>query len=219
MKTQKNTTAFQIVAVVGLLFHGLLLDMFKGGPILGLPGSLLALVGILVGTVLLAAGILLAKSKFMAIGVLINIGSEILRVIIGLLYIRHWLPEFGNLYIAWHWVCPIMTWILIAIALIKRDKAMPLCCIAAVVSSGVSLLLDDIPAVYRITYVLIYFTIALLGYVLQNGMQSVFASRPVETPKTASNQFENLIKLKDLLDSGAITQEEFDQKKKELLEV
>jgi hypothetical protein len=48
-------------------------------------------------------------------------------------------------------------------------------------------------------------------------MQSVFASRPIETPKTASNQFENLIKLKDLLDSGAISQEEFDAKKKELL--
>ena len=54
---------------------------------------------------------------------------------------------------------------------------------------------------------------------IQGGMQSVFAPRPVESPRGASNQYENLIKLKDLLDSGAITQEEFDQKKKELLEV
>lgn len=41
------------------------------------------------------------------------------------------------------------------------------------------------------------------------------ASRPANTPET--NQIEQLTKLKDLLDSGIITQEEFDEKKGQIL--
>ncbi len=37
------------------------------------------------------------------------------------------------------------------------------------------------------------------------------------TPQTAVSQADELKKFKDLLDNGIITQEEFDQKKKQLL--
>ena len=58
----------------------------------------------------------------------------------------------------------------------------------------------------------------LVCLVLQNTPQAEAAkiSKPATAPK-ASNRIEELTKLKDLLDAGAITQEEFDAKKKQLL--
>ena len=62
--------------------------------------------------------------------------------------------------------------------------------------------------------------IILAGIMLQRGLNNLVATKPINTQNnkiSSLNQYENLTKLKELLDSGAITQEEFDEKKKELL--
>ena len=54
-----------------------------------------------------------------------------------------------------------------------------------------------------------------------DGMQKTLSSRGVKTieqnPKSHQEKIENLQKLKQLLDDGILTQEEFDQQKKQIL--
>ena len=52
--------------------------------------------------------------------------------------------------------------------------------------------------------------------VSENTAVSASASKPASTP-LAENAIENVVKLKELLDQGILTQEEFDAKKKEIL--
>ena len=49
-------------------------------------------------------------------------------------------------------------------------------------------------------------------------LQPIKTSQPTIAQKT-DNRIEELTKLKDLLDAGVITQEEFDAKKKQILEM
>lgn len=63
--------------------------------------------------------------------------------------------------------------------------------------------------------------IILACIVLENVPQAQTIKTVKQPPKTAKsdNRIEELTKLKDLLDTGVITQEEFDAKKKQILEV
>ena len=63
--------------------------------------------------------------------------------------------------------------------------------------------------------------IILACIVLENVPQAQTTKTVKQPPKTAKsdNRIEELTKLKDLLDAGVITQEEFDAKKKQILEV
>ena len=68
-------------------------------------------------------------------------------------------------------------------------------------------------------FVLIASPILLACIVLENVPQAQTTKTVKQPPKTAKsdNRIEELTKLKDLLDTGVITQEEFDAKKKQLL--
>lgn len=64
--------------------------------------------------------------------------------------------------------------------------------------------------------------IPIIAYILmQDRINSICTApaRATSTKNTDSVVLENIQKLKDLLDSGAITQEEFDAKKKEFLDL
>ena len=63
-----------------------------------------------------------------------------------------------------------------------------------------------------------------IGEILQNllnerqlSTQTTTVQQTITAPQTANNNFDDLAKLKSLLDSGVITQEEFDVKKKQIL--
>ncbi len=68
-------------------------------------------------------------------------------------------------------------------------------------------------------FVLIASPILLACIVLENVPQAQTTKTVKQPPKTAKsdNRIEELTKLKDLLDTGVITQEEFDAKKKQIL--
>ena len=70
-------------------------------------------------------------------------------------------------------------------------------------------------------FVLIASPILLACIVLENVPQAQTTKTVKQPPKTAKsdNRIEELTKLKDLLDTGVITQEEFDAKKKQILGV
>ena len=70
-------------------------------------------------------------------------------------------------------------------------------------------------------FVLIASPILLGCIVLENVPQAQTTKMVKQSPKIAKsdNRIEELTKLKDLLDAGVITQEEFDAKKKQILEV
>lgn len=53
----------------------------------------------------------------------------------------------------------------------------------------------------------------------QNNRNSLSSSAPISAPAKAIGSSEDLVKLKELLDMGIITQEEFDAKKKQLLDL
>ena len=69
-------------------------------------------------------------------------------------------------------------------------------------------------------FALIASPILLACIVLENVPQAQTTKTVKQPPKTAKsdNRIEELTKLKDLLDTGVITQEEFDAKKKQILE-
>lgn len=70
-------------------------------------------------------------------------------------------------------------------------------------------------------FVLIASPILLAYIVLENVPQAQTTKMVKQPPKTvkSDNRIEELTKLKDLLDTGVITQEEFDMKKKQILGV
>lgn len=228
MNTQKNTTAFQIVAVVGLLIHCITYIIFDR-PILGIRGLF-----VLAGTALIIFGFLKGTVKPLIAGALVNLVGKLYASITTYYYLSNsygevrWDPVLGGFVqdavtvpvgVIVNLCIPPLVWLLFAIAIWKKDKAVLICSVAAAANLYQTIqsfggYLDPLIVNLPLCVMLI-----ISGMAIQGGMQSVLAPRPVEAPKTVSNQYENLIKLKDLLDSGAITQEEFDQKKKELLEV
>ena len=54
-----------------------------------------------------------------------------------------------------------------------------------------------------------------ISYLLANPQQS--SAQPTQSASTNGSEAEQLKRLKDLLDSGVLTQEEFDAKKKQIL--
>lgn len=127
----------------------------------------------------------------------------------------------------------IACYVLLLVAALKKENAAKLSVIAAVLGA-VSILLSFIVTLavgYRFEFTLVLKNIfnivvncapvALAGFAIQGAPKTapvtVQASQPV-APSTSS-QIEKLMKLKELLDSGVLTQEEFDAKKKELLDM
>ena len=228
MNTQKNTTVFQIVAVVLSSINTILAFCQIN--------NMLSALLMLAGTALMIFGFLKGTVKPLIVGSLVNMAS---RLYASFIATKYYLWNYGYGEVRWDAVqevfvqdavtvpvgdivslfIPPIVWLLFAIAIWRKDKAVLVCTTAAVVNLYQSIQSFGGFNVTLIRNLLLCAMLIISGMAIQGGMQSVFAPRPVESLRGASNQYENLIKLKDLLDSGAITQEEFDQKKKELLEV
>lgn len=78
------------------------------------------------------------------------------------------------------------------------------------------------PFAYFLNFVVIAISVVFAGNVLSNGDLETSPTRKNMKPKNKASintesQLEKVVKLKNLLDAGAITQEEFDEKKKQIL--
>lgn len=105
-------------------------------------------------------------------------------------------------------------------ALFKNKKTVIKACVETGVGIVVVLLMQYIPwtivlAVMMVTCVIM--TVRLSRIASRTKIQQ---NQPnAKTAHKKNNRIESLTKLKELLDSGAITQEEFEEKKKELLDL
>lgn len=112
-----------------------------------------------------------------------------------------------------------IAWVLLAVSTIKRGKAVPLCVAGAIVY-----FVGDIASGFGLERTLMFgMNIAFLilcGILLQkSSIFTTFTKKETVKKSVASsdNPYEKTLKLKELLELGIITQEEFDEKKKELL--
>lgn len=187
-------------------------------------GSIVEVLGL--HTILsLVGGVLLAISMFKQNGKLFIIGA----VLKALSFIPWIIDNLGYSYLiafTISYIVEAVSWLLVIFALLKRDKsknvyviAMVLCVLSDVIT------MNDVGLgeIFNCLISLLCFAVpvVLSSFVLENadiGLESIqiHTAGALSSPNRL-NQYDKLTKLKDLLDVGAITQEEFDQKKKELL--
>lgn len=126
-------------------------------------------------------------------------------------------------------------WVLLILAVYNRSKSKKLCILSVglhaagfvvwaiayiIVANGFDNSIPGTLVINLLTKALTCVPIALAGFVLQrNEMKTVHPeTAPVATVDT-SERIDKLMKLKELLDSGVLSQEEFEAKKKELLDI
>ena len=98
--------------------------------------------------------------------------------------------------------------------LFKNKKTVIVACVVSGVEIVAVLLMRYIPS----TVIIVISLVLSIGILLLSPRMKKQQNRTnAEIAHTKSNRIENLTKLKELLDSGAITQEEFDEKKKQIL--
>ena len=114
----------------------------------------------------------------------------------------------------------ILEWLLFTIAMFMKKKTSFYLCIAAVVIGAISRFVN-----FRVNFSFLIVLLSWVGIILAGKAVSEWS--PATVPAAASNvaksasigdTAERIAKLKSLLDSGVITQEEFDTKKKEILQ-
>ena len=124
----------------------------------------------------------------------------------------------------------IVAWSLVVLAILKKNNQTTYC----IISAGLILAVFLIRQIYAIRFwgssfvvtsllrqLLAVIPIALMGNVIADADfgsgEHKATQRLVSKNVGQESQFEKLTKLKELLDTGIITQEEFDEKKKQLL--
>ena len=169
----------------------------------------------IIGTLLMAA------SMFTGIYSLLTIGA-------GMVAIKCLFDIFDGA--SFLMIITFISYVLIALTVTQRTNAIKIGIISSVLMIMASLLRFLI--VYKFSFRVAIFglvnsslvlaaTSAMLAcFVLQNTPQTQTAKvkQPTAAIKT-DNRIDELTKLKDLLDAGAITQEEFDAKKQQLLHI
>lgn len=179
-----------------------------------------------VGAVLVAAGLFIALPVLSAIGSgVCGIGPIRMLIVYLSFSVDSWFPK-RYIFIAFLFVA---FWILLVIACLNTENAKQLGIVAGVVAIVRLLAILIMDGLYQFTFmgvlwqVIIIVGAILLGFaytgVQNKNITALSANTAQRTKSVASveSQIERLINLKSLLDSGVITQEEFDVKKKQIL--
>ena len=234
MKLQKKLNA-QIVAFVLFVFFALNEVIY----IYDFWGIVNAL-----GIVAIAVGILLGNTKIVTLGAGVELSLQIVNIIERFTSKAIHSVSLGDLSIHDDTVSRVIMivtsciwvffWAFFMIATIKTNKAKRYCITAVVfyfaycVISSVllnivrkSLGYSGIETYGLYTYsIVVCIAVIFAGIAMQAGLKNITASIPKHNKRiepASQPKYENLTKLKELLDSGAITQEEFDAKKKQIL--
>ena len=192
----------------------------------------------------LAAGALMVAAMFtekyvlLAVGAGLRISGGLYSVVMALRALFGWIDSdfFAVIYLflSLASIFTLASWIPLLLAVFKRDKAKTLCFASAGLRAGnfVATLVAYIAMSIRVTGILRLIlttllacgSIVLAGISMQTGEKSVTArpaasAAPAAAPAAVdtTTRIDKLMKLKALLDNGVLTQEEFDAKKQELL--
>ena len=199
----------------------------------------------MVGIVLVIVGIVISKPIFSMGGFLlfalcdaISFGRNLSYYIDEAIWEISTKGEYGFYYLETTiiLILTIVTFILLAIAAVKLNSAKTISMIATgtLTARFLLILIRNISEGYGVAFITIIWCIMYIlcaisfGLICDNFNKDGFEFIPKGTAKTVKNKsvkqltteettVEKLIKLKNLLDMGAINQEEFDAKKKQLL--
>lgn len=163
------------------------------------------------GFILMAVGTLLGNTKLLSLGASIELALSVDSVI------RVFTNYYDNYVNPLLFCVRIAFWLLFIIACAKSSKAITLCGVAVVIYIIGYLAITGRLAVEGIVECV---AIAFSGIALKGSFKSLVTNSPPSVQRNnalPTNQYENLTKLKELLDAGAITQEEFDEKKTQIL--
>ena len=174
--------------------------------------------------IVLILGMLSKKTNFLTVGAFSRTAICLINTIIAIPDLMRYHALYGKVTFqamtGFGFVIRILSciaWALLAVSTIKREKAVSLCIAGAIVY-----LVGAIATSLGLEKVLMWgMDIAFLilcGILLQKGC--IFTAKEKTAPKAivrSSNPYEDILKLKELLDSGVITQEEFNEKKEQLL--
>ena len=175
------------------------------------------------GAVMMAMSLFSGKHQIFMVGV----GFQAVSCLIKLLFSQMGAPA-QNIVNIISCVLLLAGYVLIALA-IQEKKNKPKYEILSVVLFLIGCIANQIALYGKITvdniafalenFVLMASPVLLACVVLENVPQAQTTKTVKQPPKTAKsdNRIEELTKLKDLLDTGVITQEEFDAKKKQIL--
>lgn len=223
----KNTKVLS--PVVGVLFAISAIFSIKNF-IYGLSNYYLLIANVInfifaVGFILLALSMFLQNEKLVLVGALLQIIGNIFEI-------KHIFDRYGShLRIAnlLFTLLTIIAWSMIVLAVIKKSNQKTYC----IISAGLILTVFLIERIYwGIFWGYFGFTgifqelftiipVALMGTIIADTDFISGVSKPTKkiapVKMGAESQIDKLTKLKGLLDSGVITQEEFDEKKKQIL--
>lgn len=129
----------------------------------------------------------------------------------------------------------VIAYLFLLISVISKKELLGYFAAACFIANRVIYIFSLVPPGYRLKYLFrldtfdtpdnlnaIIFAVGavFLAYCFSAKYQAAKSASPsVRAPSNSSNTLDALLRLKELLDSGIITQEEFDAKKKQLLEV
>ena len=208
---------FAIMAILNLID---LIDWFSVQGVISLAGVILVIAGLLIAKTFLSS----IGFAMMAIGGLsISSISFFFEEMVGIGYtVYEPLEAFALLMTI---ILPVIGYILLAIAGIMRNRAKNIGFIAA--GTMTVRFITFIALHYFGLWLIVLNVINIAGAVLfaldcdNNGKSSIEpvknTVKAVTQPKSDESNAEKIMKLKNLLDMGVITQEEFDEKKKQWL--
>lgn len=167
--------------------------------------------------------ILSRKSDFLTVGAFLRVLTELIGTISAFQFLKMLGKVDFQVISASGVVLSVLSpivWGLFAVSALKREKAISLCTAGAIVySMGVVVTGYGLKAMLRHGMVIAF--LILCGILLQkSSIFTTFTTKGKNIPKAAdlsANPYEKIMKLKELLDSDIITQEEFDEKKKQIL--
>ena len=167
--------------------------------------------------------ILSRKSDFLTVGAFLKVLTELIGTISAFQFLKMLGKVDFQVISASGVVLSVLdpiVWGLFAVSALKREKAISLCTAGAIAySMGVVVTGYGLKAMLRHGMVIAF--LILCGILLQrSSIFTTFTTKGKNIPKAAdlsANPYEKIMKLKELLDSDIITQEEFDEKKKQIL--
>ena len=168
--------------------------------------------------VVLAVALFIQRDKLMIIGALIATICQLPGALGALRSYNLLASSYALRMVIWYLVF-FLAFLFLFLCALKQEYAQSMC--IAVVATVAAHFLSEALIVHSLHVALgnfpLLLAIILTAIILAEKAPKVITKATNQTVKKADTQIEELTKLKELMDMGAITQEEFDEKKKQLL--
>lgn len=168
--------------------------------------------------VVLAVALFIQRDKLLIVGALIATICQLPGALGALRSYQLLAPSYALRMVIWYLVF-FLTLLFLFLCALKQEYAQSMC--IAVVATVAAHFLSEALIVHSLYVFLenlpLLLAIVLTAVILAEKAQKATPKATIQPEEKANSQIGELTKLKDLLDCGAITQEEFDEKKKQIL--